>query len=331
VSGANVPQSLLESLLTRSTKRRPHEREIVLGQRRIFILPTRAGAVFAAILTLMLAGSINYGLGLGLVLTFLLGSFGVTAIFHTFRNLAGLRVTPIRAQAVFAGETAHFGIGIHNPTRAWRYAIRLARARLEADIVDVPGESSAILTLRVAARERGVLRPGRLTLHTRFPVGLYHAWSYLDLDAQCIVYPKPAPPGMPFPPAATRSAAGARAGAEADDFAGFRSYRPGDRLRHIAWKAAARGQGMLTKQFDGAHGGEVWLSLDLLPERLDMESRISQLARWVIDAHAAGLAYGLRLPDAIVRAASGERHRDRCLEALALLPPARSAAAAGRS
>jgi uncharacterized protein (DUF58 family) len=324
-------QSVLESLLTRSSRRRPHAREIVLGQRRVFILPTRAGVVFAAILMLMLVGSINYGLGLGLVLTFLLGSFGITAMLHTFRNLAGLRVRPIRAEAVFAGETAHFGIGVHNPTRAWRYAIRSAGPGREADVVDVPGESSATLTLRVAAPERGVLRPGRLTLHTRFPVGLYHAWSYVDLDVQCTVYPKPAPAGMPLPLAATHSAARLRAGADADDFAGLRSYRPGDRLRHVAWKAAARGQGLLTKQFHGPCGGEVWLSLDCLPERLDLEARISQLARWVLDAHAAGVSYGLRLPDATVRPAGGERHRDRCLEALALYPCARATDPAGSS
>jgi uncharacterized protein (DUF58 family) len=322
-------QPVLDSLLTRFTREPPRQREIVLVQRRIFILPTRAGVVFAAILLLMLVGSINYGLGLGLVLTFLLGSFGVTAMLHTFRNLAGLRVTSIRAEGVFAGETAHFGIGVHNPGPASRCAIRATGEGLEADVVDVHGESSAVLTARVVARTRGVLRPGRLTLHTRFPVGLYHAWSYVDLDAQCIVYPKPAAAGMPLPVAAMHAVSGARAGVDADDFAGLRSYQPGDRLRHIAWKAAARGQGLLTKQFEGVPNGEVWLSFELLPAHMDLEPRISRLARWVLDAHAAGVSYGLRLPGVTVPVANGERHRDRCLEALALYPPANAAAVAG--
>ena len=294
----------------------------------IFILPTRAGVVFAVMLIIMLVGSINYGLNLGLVLTFLLGSFGITAMLHTFRNLAKLRVTPTRTNAVFAGETAQFGLRVQNPTRTLRCAIRLTRAKLEAEVVDIPGESSAVLTAPVATRERGLLRPGRLTLHTRFPVGLYHAWSYIQLDAQCTVYPRPAAPGMPLPFAATQPAAGVRAPVAADDFAGLRPYQPGDSLRHVAWKAAARGQGLLTKQFHGADDHEVWLSLDAVPERFDVERKISQLTRWVLDAHAAGLSFGLRLPNATVTMGSGDRQRDRCLEALALYP-AEHAAAAG--
>ena len=51
---------------------------------------------------------------------------------------------------------------------------------------------------------------------------------------------------------------------------------------------------------------------------MGVEERLSQLARWVLDAHAAGLAYGLRLPGATMELAAGEAQRDRCLEALAL-------------
>jgi uncharacterized protein (DUF58 family) len=314
-------QTIFQSLLARVSGRQPRDREIVLVQRRIFILPTRAGVAFAAILLLMLVGCINYGLSLGLVLTFLLGSLGITAMLHTFRNLAALRVTPMRAEAVFAGGTAHFEVCVRNPTEAPRFAIRLARAEVETVVVDVPAQSSAVVTVAVPAPERGWLRPDRLTLHTRFPVGLYHAWSYVDLDAQCIVYPKPAPPGTPLPRSAAQPQAGASAPVAADDFAGLRSYQPGDSPGRIAWKAVARGQGLLTKQFHGDHATQVWLSLDLMPESVDLESRISRLTRWVLDAHAAGLSFGLRLPHATVAMGSGDRQRDRCLEALALCPP----------
>ncbi len=71
-----------------------HGREsgvIVLVQRRVFILPTRQGLMFAVVLLVMLTGSINYTLGLGFVLTFLLAALGVNAMIHTFRNLANLQ------------------------------------------------------------------------------------------------------------------------------------------------------------------------------------------------------------------------------------------------
>lgn len=312
--------------------RGPERGEVVLVQRRIFILPTRAGVFFAFVLVLMLTGSINYTLSLGFVLTFLLAALGITAMLHTWRNLAGLRITAARTLPVFAGDVAHFRFSLANPTRAGRYAIALTRDQRETTLVDVPAESSAIAAAGITAARRGILKPGRLTLFTRFPVGLFRAWSYLDLDTHCVVYPRPAPAGLPLPPIKASGTDGAGLAQGRDDFAGLRQYYPGDSPRHIAWKAAARGQGLLTKQFVGRASAELWLTLEALPPHLDLEDKLSRLTRWVIDAHGGGLAYGLELPGKVVAMGTGEAHRDRCLEALALFEapghPERAAAAA---
>jgi len=62
----------------------------------------------------------------------------------------------------------------------------------------------------------------------------------------------------------------------------------------------------------------LWLDWRATPDTLTPEGRLSRLARWVIDAHAAGLSFGLRLPDMTIPPAPGDAQRDRCLEALAL-------------
>jgi uncharacterized protein (DUF58 family) len=299
--------------------RAPERGEIVLVQRRIFILPTRAGLVYAGVLVLMLTGSINYALSLGFVLTFLLGSVGMTAMLHTFRNLAGLRISPGKTAPVFAGENARFSIAIHNPSAAPRYSLAVARDKQDTDIIDVPPASTVSATATVPAVKRGRLQPGRLTLYSRYPIGLYNAWSYVNLDMYCLVYPRPAPPGLPLPVSRSSSIEGAGQGHGHDDFAGLRQYQPGDSPRHIAWKSAARGDVLLTKQFTGRAAAEIWLNLELLPTSMGLEEKLSRLTRWVLDAHAGGLAYGMKLPNATVALGSGEAHRDRCLEALALL------------
>jgi uncharacterized protein (DUF58 family) len=298
--------------------RGPETGEIVLVQRRVFILPTRQGLVFGLVLVVMLAGSINYSLGLGFVLTFLLGSLGVNGMIHTFRNIANLRITGGRALPVFAGDTARFTIHLDNRGSTERYAIGLAHAGGPASFVDMAAPSTVPATAAVPATRRGVLRPGRLTLFTRYPLGLYYAWAYVDLDLRCIVYPRPAPPGMPMPPAAASPGAGAERGQGQEDFSGMRQYHRGDSPRHIAWKAAARDQALLTKQFTGHAETELWLDWALLPAQMGVEERLSLLARWVLDAHAAGLNYGLRLPGATVEIAAGDAQRDRCLETLAV-------------
>src|SRR5688572_32594235 len=107
--------ALKNSIATRLFQwRGPESGPIVLGQRRVFILPTRQGIAYALLLLVMLTGSINYSLGLGFVLTFLLGALGVNGMVYTFRNLVNLRITGGRARPVFVGDPAPFTVHLEN-------------------------------------------------------------------------------------------------------------------------------------------------------------------------------------------------------------------------
>jgi len=298
--------------------RGPERGVIVLRQRRVFILPTRQGMVFAMTIILMLIGSVNYDLSLGFILAFLLGATGIQSMLHTFRNIAHLRISPGRTQPVFAGEQALFQINIANRTRADRYSIGVTSNRQVADYVDVPAGGEVVATVRVPASHRGWLRPGRLMLLTRFPIGLFRAWSYVDPDVNCLVYPAPVAPGIALPLPEAGAGDGGVHGQGYDEFSGLRPYRPGDSPRHIAWKAVARNSGLLTKQFSGRADAELWLTWDALPPAMDTERRLAHLTRWVLDADAHGLAYGLRVPGATIPITTGAVHRATCLRALAL-------------
>jgi len=301
--------------------RAPESGVIVLVQRRVYILPTRHGILFTIVLLMMLLGAINYGLSLGFVLTFLLAAMAFNGMLYTFRNLVRLHVTAGRAPAVFAGGSARFTVNLTNTGEQARHAIGLSRERRgggDALYTDVPPKTTVPISVAVSAKQRGKLRPGRLTLFTRYPLGLYNAWSIVQPDMHCIVYPRPAPAGQPLPAAESAHGIGASHGLGQEDFAGLRPYHLGDPPRHIAWKAAARGQGLHSKQFTGQASSEIWLAWDQLPPRMETEEKLSRLTRWVLDADALHLNYGLRLPGAVVPMASGDAHRERCLEALAL-------------
>src|SRR5690606_14709137 len=82
--------------------------EVFLNQRRVFIVPTRAGLTFGVMLIVLFLCSVNYSLSLGFALTFLLGACAVIDMHLTFRNLAHLHLRPGNTQAVFAGEEAQF-------------------------------------------------------------------------------------------------------------------------------------------------------------------------------------------------------------------------------
>jgi uncharacterized protein (DUF58 family) len=75
-----------------------------------------------------------------------------------------------------------------------------------------------------------------------------------------------------------------------------RSYQPGDPLRQLAWRQIARldpslGGQLVTKHFEGGALDELVLDLDALPARLDLELRLSRMARWVLEAELRSLPY----------------------------------------
>lgn len=289
---------------------------VTLTQRRIFILPTRQGLGFGGVLTLMLLGDINYNLSLGYVLTFLLATVALITMLHTFRNMAQMEVHAGRADAVFAGEMARYTFHFTNPGTLARYQLVLHDENKHDATFDVIASHSTEVVLTLPARKRGWQRPGRLTLYTEFPLGLFHAWSYLDFNVHCLIYPEPAA-HTPLPASSAQSGSGVVHASGDEDFAGLRGYVAGDALPRIAWKALAREQGLQVKQFSAPQGQELWLDWALLPA-LGIEPKLGVLTRWVLDADAQGLHYGLRLPGVELQPAHGTAHRAECLRALAL-------------
>lgn len=290
-----------------------------LGQRRIFILPTRGGLLFAAALLVMLIGAINYTLALGHALVFLLAGIGLSGMVHTFRNLYGLLVTPGRCAPVFAGEIAHFQLTLGNERTTPRLALELAAEAEAPTRADIGAGDIARISIAVGAGQRGWLPLPRVRLWTRYPLGLFQAWSYLQPEMRCLVYPRPLPSTLPE---SSPTPSGGEHGGEGgdEDFAGFRQRQPADSPRHVAWKASARdaARPLLVKQFAGGAQVELRLDWQLTDPELDVETRLSLLAGWVLGADALGCRYALILPGEEIASASGELHRHRCLTALAL-------------
>lgn len=297
----------------------PERGPIVLSHRRVYILPARLGVMFGVTLLIMLIGSINYVLSLGFMLTFLLAGMGIAGMVHTVRNLARLTVVAGRVEPAFVGESAQFRLHLENSAHYERPAVLLRQLDSGAQIVaDIPAGGALDVVLAVPAVQRGWLDLGRVMLETRYPIGLFRAWSYVEPELRTLVYPRPEK--SPLPQASPDASAGAaHASARGtEDYSGLRSYQLSDSPRHVAWKAVARSEDMLTKQFTGQASARLWLDWALLPVQLDTEARLSRLTGWVLEAERQGVRYGLRLPGVQIEPASGDAHRSACLTALAL-------------
>lgn len=291
---------------------------IAIPRHRIYIVPTRYGYGYALLLFLMLLGSMNYSNSMGFALTFLLAGLGLVAMHFTHGNLVNLVLRVGQAPPVFAGETAHFEVYVDNLAIKPRHALKLGWPKQELGVhSDLAGESDAALKLPLPAARRGWLKAGVFSLSTEFPLGLFYAWTWLELDMSCLVFPKPAT--VSSPPPAAHGVGGLLTGARAgqDEFAGLRDYQRGDAPKTIHWKSLPKLGTPMVKQFNETMEQEVWLDWEALPQ-LEVEARLSQLTRWVLDAENGRRAYGLRLPGTRIAPARGEIHQHECLKALAL-------------
>jgi uncharacterized protein (DUF58 family) len=294
---------------------------VVLQRRRIYILPTAFGAAFAAMVLAMLLASLNYGANLGFALTFLLAGLGLVAMHHCHNNLLGTRLKFVGAAPVFVDQVAEFRLAVENTSTTPRCEIELAYERNSSEPIDVAAGGAEIIPIGVPTHRRGWATLDRFAVQTRYPARLFRAWTWVHMDARCLVYPRPAPPGRPLPQSSGTGAAGRQNHGDSD-FSGLRNAVPGDPPQHIAWKAYARSEVLLLKQFAGGDNEPVMFDWDSLAD-LNAEARLSQLTRWCLEAAADSRLFGLKLPGRTLELGAGEQHLSACLEALALHPVAR--------
>ena len=289
-----------------------------LQPRQIYILPTVWGVLYVVMLMLLLVGSINYSLSLGYFVTFLLASLGHTAMLHTWRNIVHLQISVLHAKPVFAGDVAEVTINIIEAKNRARYAIAAKIEQNAVVIEHIPANQSRQYLLPFITVKRGFCALPRITLYTEFPLSLLHAWAYAELTSPILVYPKPSGQ-QPLPALLidVRNVGISRTSRGDDDFDGHKTYQLGDAASRVDWKASSRGSGLYTKIYSGEGAGDLWL--DFATVNGELEARISQMAQWVVDAHAAQLYYGLKLPNLTLAPSDSQAHYHACMQALALL------------
>lgn len=293
---------------------------VELTQRRVFILPTQRGMGMVFTILLLLLTAFIYNNNLVYLLCFLVASIFFVTILHTYKALSGLVVSAGYVQPVFAGDSARFQLTVNNPLQQVRPALS-AKLDGEQDF-SLEANTSKTLSLSLPVDKRGWQAMGTVTLSSCYPFGIFRAWSPLRFDRKVLVYPKPANHSVPLPTTSggsqTKTGTRTMDRSGKDDFNGIRDYQPGDSLRQIHWRAYAKGQGLLSKQYATEAGGsELWLDYEHTPGA-QREDRLRLLCRWVLDAESAGLRYGLRLPGKQLAPDRGQKHQSACLEALAL-------------
>jgi uncharacterized protein (DUF58 family) len=301
-----------------SAARNPRGPSTVLNRKNILIVPTGQGFLFVLATLVVFIAAINYENSLAFGLAFMMVSLFVVSMFHGFNNLNGLRLSALPSSPVFCGEDAAFQVQLGREGKRAHEALELyfrGSTVSRADLVEYQQEQVSVFSL---TSRRGHYQAPCLYIRSRFPSGLFTAWSLVNLPLHCLVYPKPVPVSLGQVLNASNSAQESeliREGSE--DFYGFRRFTPSDSLKQVAWKNFARGQGMLVKQFVDYLDERLWLDWDMFYGFSD-EERLSRLCYCALKLAATNTAYGLKLPGSELAPDTGKQHRLKVLQALAM-------------
>ncbi|MDZ4729618.1 MAG: DUF58 domain-containing protein [Xanthomonadales bacterium] len=286
-----------------------------LEYRHIYVMPTMFGVWFGVLLATTLIGGLNFNNNMALLIGFLLAAIAQLTTLLAYRNLVGMELSSVRAEAAFVGETAHFRVYLRNPEARHRFALQLNSA-FASDTSDIEANETAVLMLKQKTTQRGWLEMQPFSIENRFPLGMFRAWSVIIPASKCLIYPRP----NPNPPTLPRSGRGdegmARVG-EGEHFHGLRKYRPGDALRSIAWRASARHDNLFTREYESPQQEACELNWYLMKEN-SVEEKLSILTAWILKAERQLIPYSLELPTDALPASLGPEHRDACLKLLAL-------------
>jgi uncharacterized protein (DUF58 family) len=287
-----------------------------LTGKRIYILPTRAGLIYAGIVVLLLISSMNYSNNMGFALTFLLTGVGLVAMHHCQSNLSRLHVRLVDTESCFAGQQAGLRLQLRNTGITRRWQLQAGWRRHSEFCTDMDADSIVEVVLPLETRARGLLPAPRIAISSVFPLGLFRAWSWIHLDVAIVVWPQPAERAERTPAADHTADSHVTTANSGEDLSGVRDYQRGDSPRRIDWKGLARHGDLRVREYTDGSASKAWIDWNDIGAA-GTERRLSLMTRLVLDADAEGTDYGLRLPGTTINPAHGDTHKRECLNALA--------------
>ncbi len=289
---------------------------------RIRLRPNRHTLVLGAMLITMWYASAAQQNGGAYVLLFLIASIAIVSLLHARANLRSVQLLPGVPPPLHEGTVARvplvLSVSAGAPPCGLEITANGVRDPVFIEQLTLDHPTRTELRVPVSRQAAGSLS---VVVRSLYPLGFFTAERVMEVPQARVVLPSPSG-DLPLPsPYATgnewvQQTQWTEHSSEPDDFSGVRAWQPGDSLRHIDWKAVARGRPLMVKQWSGAVAGAVWLDWSSL--FLPDQARRAQLAQWIDTAEQRGLNYGLKTPDLTLAPSQGSKHRLLCLQALAV-------------
>lgn len=312
---SSVTQQIQEYWQRWLGKKLPASPVVELHRRNIFILPSTFGACYLLLCLVIFILGTNYQNNLVLLLSMLLFSIFMSCMLRCYQNLAALKISRLGLGERFAGEPLSYKLQLSSDKS--HYQIELQFKDAQPNVVEwVHAQVST--AVYCDPQSRGWFAPGRVNIASCYPLGLFRAWSELDLSLGGLIYPAPVE-GQQALQSLSQSPEGTESQyspAEGDELTGLRSYRAGESLSRVAWKQFAQGRGMMSKEFEAGQGSPQWLILPEVDER-GLEFQLSLLCGQILLLSRQQRLFGLKLGTQELSPDSGAKHRRQALSMLA--------------
>ena len=287
-----------------------------LSLRRIFIVPTALGWLWAAVGGLLYVVGVNTSSNVPLILGFLMLALQLLAIFLTAQTLHGLQLNWSTQLEGWAGEQLPLMLQLTVPKGMRYLGLQLGPKGRRWEGICVAGMQQ--IPVPWQGESRGLNKLPRLRIDSQAPLGLWVCWVRLQLATEALLYPAPvvaAVVEVPWPQAIGTQQP--KQSAEPHDFHSLQPHRPEEGPQRLAWKQLARGHGELSKRFEAPTAKAVLLSLQ---PGIEKETGLSAIAARIKQLASNGDSYGLLIDHVEIPPANGSEHRRICLRRLALLP-----------
>ncbi len=300
---------------------------------------TKAGWKFLGLTTVIGLAAVNTGNNLlylvfGSMLSFITASGVLSELM-----LRKIRLERKFPKHIFAQQAAPVSVEIANRKKYIPSFFLLIedftqehRVEQRRFLLKIPAHSAETITYPVTFERRGLHRPGKIRISTRFPFGFFlKSVSFVEVDEDVLVYPRL----EQLQAAELRRQAvflgdfGASKKGRGTEVHSIREYAPGDESTRIHWKSTAKFAQLMTREFEEEQKKKIVVILDIsfsakkrpVSFYQDVERAISLAASYA--AYFINRDFQLQLitPEQRTPFDSGQRHLLRLLKILALLQP----------
>jgi hypothetical protein len=200
-------------------------------------------------------------------------------------NLYRIKLTSLNQEKAFANKKFIYKFKLENFSNSEVFDLHIRNRVVE----QVASKNEIILNLDYMFSKRGKYKLEDIRVFSHFPFG--HVDYYRDFSFKKEIIVFPSPKGKSLEKEFYRDLAFS---GEKEEYDGLRNYQESDMLSDIHWASVAKGE-KLSKKFTYSKEDKI-LHFYFQKAGSDIESKLSQLTLWSVEADKKGIDFVIHIP-----------------------------------